>query len=325
MLPIIDLHCDLPVYLLMNKQATPFSKEIGVGLPFLKKGNVRLQVMAIFTAVEESSSQEAFEQSVIYKKLLTEYSEHFSQANSSFDVAASDKVGIVAALESASGLCNEEEPLDKAFTNLDRILNNVERLFYISLTHHTENRFGGGNYSNAGLKRDGEVLLEYISGKEIAIDLSHTSDALAHDILNFTYKKNLQIPVIASHSNYRPIWNHPRNLLDEVAKEIISRKGLIGMNFVRAFVDNDRPEAMIDHLNYGVNKLGAEDAVCFGADFFFTGDFPSPDRDPYYFPQHENASRYPEILRSLENSLTAVQVEKLAYKNVKNFIASNWK
>jgi microsomal dipeptidase-like Zn-dependent dipeptidase len=325
MTPIIDLHCDLPVYLLMKEQATPFSKEIGVGLPFLKEGNVALQVMAIFTAVEKASSQEAFDQSVLYKKLLTDYSDHFIQAKLNFDVADSDKVGIVASLESASGLCNEEEPLDNAFSNFDRILNNVERLFYISLTHHTENRFGGGNYSTAGLKPDGEVLLEYISGKQIAIDLSHTSDALARDILDFTYKKNLQIPVIASHSNYRPIWVHPRNLLDEVAKEIIARKGVIGMNFVRAFVNNDKPEAMIDHLNYGISLPGGEDTICFGADFFFTGDVPDPERDPYYFPEHGDASKYPEILKSLKDHLTKDQIEKLAYKNVTNFIASNWK
>jgi membrane dipeptidase len=325
MIPIIDLHCDLPIYLLMNEGTTPHSKEIGVGLPFLKAGNVALQVMAIFTAVEKASSKQAFEQSVIYKKLLTDYSDHFVQAKAEFDVDESEKVGIVAALESASGLCNEEESLDNAFTNLDAILNNVERLFYISLTHHTENRFGGGNYSKAGLKSDGEVLLDFMSGKQIAIDLSHTSDALAFDILDYTNKKGLDIPVIASHSNYRDIWDHPRNLLPEVAKEIISRKGLIGMNFLRAFMNNDKPEAMIDHIQYGLSLSGGEGTICFGADFFFTGDFPNPERDPYYFPQHEDASKYPEILKSLKDDLTKDQIEKLAYKNVTYFIASNWK
>jgi len=325
MIPIIDLHCDLPVYLLMNKEATPHSTEIGVGLPYLKKGNVALQTMAIFTAVEESSSSDALAQSELYRRLLTDYSDHFVQARPEFDVDGSEKVGIIASLESASGLCNEFEPLDNAFKNLETILDNVGRLFYISLTHHTENRFGGGNYSRAGLKSDGRELLDYMSGKQIAIDLSHTSDALAFDILNYTNMKGLDIPVIASHSNYREIWDHPRNLLTEVAKEIISRNGLIGVNFLRAFMNNDKPESMIDHINYGLSLAGGQDAICFGADFFFTGDFPNPERDPYYFPQHEDASKYPEILSSLKNSLTEEQVDKLAYKNVTNFITSNWK
>jgi len=325
MAPIIDLHCDLPVYLLMNEKATPYSKEIGVGIPFLKSGNVALQVMAIFTAVEGPSAKKALAQSEHYKNLLSNYSDEFIQVEPNFNVVGSHKVRIVAALESASGLCNEDEPLDNAFKNLETILSNVERLFYISLTHHTENRFGGGNYSKAGLKPDGEALLEYINGRQIAIDLSHTSDALAFDILNYTSKKSLDIPVIASHSNYRAIWDHPRNLLPEVAKEIIHRKGLIGSNFLRAFMNNDKPEALIDHINYGVSLPGGEDVVCFGADFFFTGDFPDPERDPYYFPQHEDASKYPEILRSLKDTLTTDQIEKLAYKNVTNFIASNWK
>ncbi len=71
------------------------------------------------------------------------------------------------------------------------------------MTHHGENRFGGGNSTGIGLKKDGEALLEYISEKKIAIDLSHTSDALAGDILNYIVKNKLGLSVLASHSNFR--------------------------------------------------------------------------------------------------------------------------
>ena len=324
MIPIADLHCDLPVYLLMNENATPHSEDIGVGIPFLRKGNVVLQVMAMFTSVEQSSSKDGLAQSVIYRNLLAEYSNEFVQAGPEFQ-PDSQRIGIVAALESASGICNEEEPLENAFKNLDAILENVGRLFYISLTHHLENRFGGGNYSTPGLKDDGRALLDYIHGKQIAIDLSHTSDALAADILNYTYKSSLDIPVIASHSNFREIWDHPRNLTRENAQEIINRKGLIGINFLRAFVNNDEPSALQDHINYGMSLPGGEDTLCFGADFFFTGDFPDPKRDPYYFPEHEDASMYPGILKALNNDLSQSQIQKLSHQNVMRFIAENWK
>ena len=322
--PIIDLHCDLLVYLLMNKEAKPETKAFGAGLPFLKEGKVALQVMAIYTAVEEASSSNGVAQSVIYKKLLEEYSKDLYQADTDFN-AESEGVGMVASLESASGICNETEPLDNAFKNLETIISNVDRLFYISFTHHAENRFGGGNYAEAGLKPDGEALLDYMHDLQIAVDLSHTSDALAHDILDYTYKKSLNVPVMASHSNFREIWDHPRNLTRENAQEVINRGGLIGMNFVRAFVDNEKPDALLDHIRYGFDLPGGEGAIAFGADFFYTGDFPDPGRDPYYFPQHEDATKYHGILDQLRSDLSTDQLSRLAHKNVERFIAANWK
>lgn len=321
--PIIDLHCDLLVYLLMNPEARPDDKAFGASFPFLKEGNVGMQVMAIYTAVESESAKKGIEQSSIYKKLLKDYSEEVYQAGAGFD-SKKEGLGIVASLESASGICNETEPLDNAFKNLETIISNVGRLFYISFTHHTENRFGGGNYAMAGLKPDGEALLDYMHNREIAIDLSHTSDALAHDILNYTYKKGLNVPVMASHSNFRAVWDHPRNLTKENAQEIIDRGGLIGMNFLRAFLNNEDPEALLDHIKLGFGLPDGEKSIAFGADFFYTGDFPNPERDPYYFPRHEDATKYHEILTQLKKDLSADQLAGLAHKNVERFIASNW-
>ncbi|MCE7996474.1 MAG: peptidase [Roseivirga sp.] len=323
-LPIIDLHCDLLVYLLMNPDATPDDGAFGASLPFLKEGNVSLQVMAIFTAVEEESSKRGVAQSVLYKQMLDDYSKDISQVGAGYQVTQDPRVGMIASLESASGICNEVEPLENAFRNLDTIISNVNRLFYISFTHHTENRFGGGNYAKAGLKPDGEALLDYMGGKEIAIDLSHTSDALAHDILDYTYRKGLKVPVIASHSNFRDIWDHPRNLTRENAMEIINRGGVIGMNFLRAFLNNDEPGALLDHIRYGFDLPGGENAISFGADFFYTGDFPDPARDPYYFPVHEDATKYHALMDQLRGDLSEDQLKRLAYKNVERFIASNW-
>lgn len=322
--PIIDLHCDLLVYLLMNSEAKPDTKAFGAGFPFLKAGNVGMQVMAIYTAVEEASARNGVAQSVIYKSLLEDYSEDVYQAKAGF-ASSKEGIGIVASLESASGICNEDEPLENAFKNLEAIISNVGRLFYISFTHHAENRFGGGNYATAGLKPDGEALLDYMDGREIAIDLSHTSDALAHDILDYTYKKGLKVPVMASHSNFREVWDHPRNLTKANAQEIVDRGGLIGINFLRAFLNNDDPNALIEHVRYGMGLNGGEKAMAFGADFFYTGDHPDKSRIPFYFPQHEDATKYQGILEELSATFTDAQLSGIAHANVERFIASNWK
>lgn len=326
-LPVIDLHCDLLSYLEGIPNADPFNTdEIGCSFPALKEGNVVLQVMAIYSATEQGSVESASKQGQIFKELLTKYPNDIHQVRDAATLeglSESSKVGMVAAVENASGLCEEGQPLGDTYRNLEKIISDTGRLLYIGLTHHAENRFGGGNYSDAGLKKDGKALLDYIDGRRIAIDFSHTSDALAHDIIDYIDKNDHDIPLIASHSNYRAIFKHPRNLPNELAQELVRRKGLIGLNFVRAFVNEEDPETLFDHLNHGL-MIGAENAVCFGADYFHAGTLPDASRAPYYFKEHETAASYPSILKDFTERTSTKLAEKLANENAIAFLKRIW-
>jgi membrane dipeptidase len=325
--PVFDTHCDLLSYLATVPNADPLNElAIPCALPLLKKGNVKAQVLAIYTTVEAISMQLALDQSVIFKQLLKKYADLLSPIDADFleQIESHSQIGIIASIENAAGLATEDAPLERAFHQLEDIISHTGQLAYISLTHHTENRFGGGNYSEGvGLKDDGRRLLDYISEKKIPIDLSHTSDLLAEAILNHIDQEKLVVPVIASHSNFRAIWDHKRNLTDEFAQEIVHRKGYLGMNFLRAFLDNENSERIVDHILYGF-QTGLEDHLCFGADFFYTHDFPDPSRHPFYFPIVEDASKYPSLLDKLSDSLSNAQLEKLAYQNVRNFYKNLW-
>ena len=73
--PVIDLHCDLLSYLTQQNAGIYKTEDIGCALPFLKEGQVKLQIMAIFAAVEATSHQFGFVQSEIFKKLNEEENE----------------------------------------------------------------------------------------------------------------------------------------------------------------------------------------------------------------------------------------------------------
>lgn len=325
--PVIDIHCDLLIYLSRQNSDINTLDEIGSSLPHLKSGNVKLQTMAIFAPTEVQSHKLGIRQSEIFKDLASnpKYSSELYaiEKQDLENLATSDRIGMVASIENASCFCDEEISLAEGFKNLEEIISNVGKVFYISMTHHAENRFGGGNYSTAGLKDDGKALIDYIAGRNIAIDFSHTSDALAYGILSYLSTQNVDIPIIASHSNYRPVWDHPRNLPDDIAKEIIKKGGLIGLNFLRDFVNTDDANALYDHVAHGL-KLGGEDSVCYGADYFSTGKHPDKSRIPFYFPDHENAGRYPAINTELEKRLGAELCEKLSYKNAVRFLGNLW-
>jgi len=323
--PVIDLHCDLLSYLTRPNSSIFNTEDVGCAVPYLKEGNVKLQIMAIFAPVEEKSHEYGLLQSEIFKKLNEEENELYRFEKKHLEnFGSKETIGMLASVESGSAFCEENMLLKEGFENLEKIIENVGSILYISFTHHAENRFGGGNYSKVGLKEDGKALVEYLHQRNIAIDFSHTSDALAHDLLNYISKENLEVPILASHSNYRPVFEHPRNLPDDIAKEIIHQKGLIGLNFVRAFVNPEKVEALEEHVAHGIS-LSAENAISYGADYFYTKDNPDKSRIPFYFPAHGTAGQYPKINEVLESQFGAEQMKKISSENALDFIARLWK
>lgn len=322
---IADLHCDLLSYFQDSPSPDPYNRnDIGCNLIALETGNVKLQIMAIFALTQNGSSKIGLDQSLIFKKLPQKYPNNFTHLNNNLVLKSENKkTGLIAAIENASCFCEENEPLDNGLKRLQKIIDNTSKLAYISLTHASENRFGGGNSSSVGLKKDGEKLIDYLIGKKIAIDFAHTSDALAEDILNYFSKQNIEIPILASHSNFRAIYNHKRNLPDEIAREIILKKGLIGINFLRAFLNDNNPNAIYDHINHAY-KLGGEQSLCFGADFFYCDSHPDQSRHPFFFEGLNDSSCYKNIIDELSKTFSPNQINLISRTNALNFLKRLW-
>ncbi|MCH9626453.1 MAG: hypothetical protein S4CHLAM2_00750 [Chlamydiales bacterium] len=321
-MPVVDLHCDLLSYLAQKDERHAENEEIRCSLPHLKKGNVLLQVCAVYTQTGKGSVASAEKQFTIFRTLPTLHPKGFAHLKTLALPKSSEHVHVIAAIENASGLCSEREKLERAFSRFDQYRETAGPILYISLTWNEVNRFGGGNQSKVGLKRDGELLLEYLDGKKIAIDLSHTSDALAYDILNYIDAKGLAITPIASHSNFRKIANHARNLPDELAKEVIRREGIIGLNFVKHFIGKNYPEDFTRQVDYA-RSLGGFDHYCFGADFFYDKDMPIAYHPfiPFFYPPFGDAGCYQDLIAHLNEVFTKQELEKIAHQNFANFLA----
>lgn len=296
--PIIDLHCDLLSYLEGDPNRTPYHPEVGCSIPQLKAGNVKLQTLAVFTKTRPDSVQKGTAQFRLYQELAHR---HFDMVENNY------------AIENASSFCSEEEPLSAGLKRLHSAVSTIGKPLYISLTWNDENRFGGGILSKAGLKKDGQLLLDEMHALGIAVDLSHTSDALAYEIIEYIDGKNLNISLLASHSNARMIKNHLRNLPDELAKEIMRRQGVIGLNFYSRFV-GETDQFFVKHLAHWL-ELGGENHIVLGADFFY-------DPEKGYLPGYQDASCYERLFQLLKKELKLHDsiLEKLAHKNAQSFI-----
>ncbi len=149
-LPIIDTHCDILSYLAKVPNAAPDKTEdIACSIPLLEKGNVKMQVCAIYTDVSEGSMEMATKQAFKYREMLMTHGDKVCQVDEPFlsNLENGSKIGMVTAIENAAGLANEKADITKAFEQLENLIKLTGRMAYISLTHHTENRFGGGNYT----------------------------------------------------------------------------------------------------------------------------------------------------------------------------------
>jgi membrane dipeptidase len=324
-IPVIDLHNDLLSYLSYQPERSPEDPISRSSYQQLSQGNVKLQTFAIFSKTGKSSIENGRKQIEAFIQLTTQYPTLFAPCRFPLDTQKSI-VHVIAAFENASAFAGETESLSEAIRRLEGYVKTIGPIFYISLTWDSENCFGGGNSSTAGLKENGKRLVEWMHRKAIALDLSHASDKLAYDLLNFIDQNALEVPIIASHSNFRAISDYPRNLPDDLAKEIIRRKGLIGLNLFAPFIHKTDPFAIIRHVEYGL-ELGAENALCFGADFFCDSDFSDFLREKYhrfdaFYPEFSDSSVYPKLLELLSSKLKLKEQNllKIANQNALHFL-----
>ncbi len=318
---IIDFHCDYLLYAVTDEKRGPFDPAVRCSYPQLKRGGVSVQTMAAFTFTARGSAASGSSQSAIYSELPKKHETLFRHVKTKEELAIqSEQVGLLFAYENASSFSEEGEKLDVGLKRLS----SGPKPIYISLTWNEENRFGGGNLSKVGLKEDGKRLLDFLDGKRIGVDFSHTSDPLAYGILEYVDQKGLDIPVMASHSNYRYVADFQRNLPDDLAKELVRRGGVIGFNLIRYMVGAADTKFLAKQLEHAITIVGIE-GIALGADFFCIEDAPENFRKPedvLYFPEFNSAETYPKLfsLWHKELNLSKQDARKIAHSNAVRFL-----
>ena len=326
-----DLHCDLLSYLEFAPGRSPLDKIARCSIPQLREGKVAFQALAIFSRTMPKSEESGCAQARWFRRILEEHPQSLAPLESPEMLEGPDdgRTFVLAAIENASAFCPEDGRLAKGFERLDRIENEVGRLFYVSLTWNDENRFGGGNETHRGLKDDGRSLLEHLTGKGIAIDLSHTSHWLAADILETLDAKGLRPPLLASHSCFRSVRDMPRNLPDDIAREILRRGGVIGLNFLTPFLEPESGQGLVANVRHALS-LGAAEQYCLGADFFADFDLPPEWHRAgelgYFLPEAADASCYPRLLEHWQETADWPEnfLEGVAFDNAVRFLHRLW-
>ena len=310
---VIDLHNDLLTYLVASPSHSPYDSATCSSIEQLRRGGVGCLVLPVFAETKYNSQYQLGRQSAIYASLHERYPEAFCPLQDPVKGA----ISTCFAIENCSTFLSESEPIERGLKRLKKLFSAGIRPLYVSLTWNQENRCGGGAHSSKGLKSDGERILDAIQGHVTAIDLSHTSDQLAYDILRFLDRTKNSLKVIASHSNFRAVSDVPRNLADELAQEIAHRGGVIGLTCIRKFIGKTSDD-YYRHIEHAI-ALGVKDALAIGADFFCVPGLPPKVLSSFYkehfFLEIADASSLRIVLREVERRFGKDVQEGLAWRN----------
>ena len=126
----------------------------------------------------------------------------------------------------------------------------------ISAAYNLPNRIGGGCLRpDDGLTALGRELVRRAERAGVVVCCSHTGYRTSRDIIGMSTN-----PVIFSHSNPRAMWDHPRNIPDELIKLCAQSGGVVGINGVNIFLGkNDLPvDTLVKHVKYVADLVGVE-------------------------------------------------------------------
>jgi membrane dipeptidase len=212
------------------------------------------------------------------------------------------KINVLLSLEGASPVIDE-------ISNLYAYYKLGIRAITLTWNHRNFAADGVGVMGGSGLTDFGEQMVKEMEKLKMIVDVSHLNEKGFKDLCKLADR-----PFIASHSNAYDVCNHVRNLKKYQIKEIIERKGFIGLNFYSRFIFNSPDKNVlitkfIRHIDYFLN-LGAENVLGFGA------DFDGIDESPF-----DDVTSYEYIFEILEKDLklNSSQIEKITYKNLVDF------
>jgi membrane dipeptidase len=236
---IFDGHNDLPWAVRSNGsrsfEVLDISKpqpELHTDIERLKQGGVGAQYWSVYvpanTAESGKSHQMTLEQIEIVKAMCEKYPDVFAYAESYDDILEARKQGKIASLIGVEGGHSIENSIEK----LRRLYKLGAR--YMTLTHSDTLDWADSCSDEAksgGLSEFGEEVVREMNRLGMLVDISHVSPETMQDALNVS-----EAPVIFSHSSARGVADHPRNVPDEILKQLPADGGVVMINFYSGFV-----------------------------------------------------------------------------------------
>ena len=310
-----DLHCDT-AYEMYRKKEGLAKNSLALDLESLDGYEKKAQVFAIWSDNSKEESQVYGDFFEIFNYLQNEIAKNSDKAVLCTDAKTlseeDGRLKIIPAVEGA-------RLIEKDLSRLAILREYGVRI--LTFAWGGENAVCGAYDAESGLTDFGYEVVRECEKQGIIIDVSHMSEKSFWDFANVAEK-----PFLASHSNSFTVCAHPRNLADTQLRTVISKGGVVGVDFsgnhlAKVFSEKKKAEyskefvydTVVKHIVHFIEK-GSDKNICIGSDF---------DGVPK-LKGLEKASKVSLLAEYLENNGAKPElIENLFYNNAYNFFMKN--
>ena len=268
--PLIDGHNDYPWLVRQNAAGDLARLDITTPKPALMTDIPRLRqgaVGGVFWSVYVPTTlkgpeavRAALEQIDVVHRMTRTWPDTFELALTAADVERIFQAGRIASLVGMEG----GHSIDNSMSTLRMFFALGAR--YMTLTHSDHVDWADSSSKPprlGGLSPFGREVVREMNRLGMLVDLSHTSPETATDALEMA-----EAPVIFSHSSARGVYDHERNVPDEILRMLPRNGGVVMVTFVPSFIARSGASLarVADHMDH-VRRVAGADHVGIGSDF----------------------------------------------------------
>ncbi len=254
----LDTHVDTPLFLMRPgfdflERHDPFRQMSQVDWPRIAEGQLDAAFWAVYVnqgeLTEAGLANAAAQADRIFARIhqfVDDHAEQVALATTAADVrriAASGRHAVLIGVENGYALGGDTQ---RVWRFRDRGAR------YIGLIHSRNNTLGDSATDpegpiHGGLSDLGKQVVKEMNRAGMMVDVSHASDAAFWDMLKLS-----TTPPMASHSSARAVYDHPRNMTDDMLKAIAERGGVVQVNTLGAYiaelVNSPERQAALDEM-----------------------------------------------------------------------------
>jgi len=236
---VVDTHDDTTQRLLDDKFDLGVRHSDGsIDIPRMRDGNLSAIFFSIWIPSKitgPEAVQKALDQISAVREQVRKHPKDLALATTVKEVRRARREGRIAALMGVEGghMMNSDLAVLRRFASLG--------VRYMTLTHSGNDEWADSSTDKAlhnGLTEFGKDVVREMNRLGVMVDISHVSDKTFYDALEAS-----RAPIFASHSSCRAICDAPRNMTDQMMKDLAAKGGVVQINYHVGFLSQEFRDA----------------------------------------------------------------------------------
>ena len=252
---VVDTHDDTTQRFLDGKFDLGARSSIGsIDIPRMREGNLSAIFFSIWIP-SKVTGPEAVDHALIQidavREQVRKHANDLALATTAAEVRDARKQGKIAVLMGVEGghMINSNLGVLRSYAALG--------VRYMTLTHSGNDEWADSSTDKAvhnGLTDFGKDVVREMNRLGFIVDISHVSDKTFYDALEVS-----KAPPFASHSSCRAICDAPRNMTDQMMKDLAAKGGVVQINYHVGFLSQEFRDA--EKADPEINKAISAEVV----------------------------------------------------------------